>query len=94
MNSHTSEMVITYQKIGELINNPRNSRTHSKRQIRQIADSIKAFGFTSPVLLDCSNTMSRGSWPRSSGHASWPIRGTDDSARESVSCSSSGLRDR
>jgi hypothetical protein len=82
MNSHTSEMVITYQKIGELINNPRNSRTHSKRQIRQIADSIKAFGFTNPVLLDCS------------GHASWPIRGTDDSARESVSCSSSGLRDR
>jgi DNA modification methylase len=60
VNSHTSEMVITYQKIGELTNNARNSRTHSKRQIRQIADSIKAFGFTNPVLLDRSNTIIAG----------------------------------
>jgi hypothetical protein len=28
-----------------------NARTHSKKQIRQIADSIKAFGFTNPVLI-------------------------------------------
>jgi hypothetical protein len=27
--------------------NPRNARTHSKKQIRQIADSITAFGFLS-----------------------------------------------
>ena len=32
--------------------NPRNARTHSKRQIRQIADSIHAFGFTNPILVD------------------------------------------
>jgi hypothetical protein len=32
--------------------NPRNARTHSKRQIKLIADSIAAFGFTSPVLVD------------------------------------------
>ena len=31
---------------------PRNARTHSKRQIRQIADSISRFGFTNPVLID------------------------------------------
>lgn len=30
----------------------RNARTHSKKQIRQIADSIKRFGFTNPVLID------------------------------------------
>src|SRR6185437_12861003 len=29
-----------------------NPRTHSKRQIRQIADSIKAFGFTNPIIVD------------------------------------------
>jgi ParB-like chromosome segregation protein Spo0J len=29
----------------------RNARTHSKRQIRQIADSIERFGFTNPVLI-------------------------------------------
>jgi ParB-like chromosome segregation protein Spo0J len=29
----------------------RNSRTHSKKQIRQIAASIERFGFTNPVLI-------------------------------------------
>jgi DNA modification methylase len=32
--------------------NARNARTHSKKQIRQIADSIAAFGFLVPILLD------------------------------------------
>ncbi len=32
--------------------NPRNARTHSKKQIRQIADSIQKFGFASPVIID------------------------------------------
>ena len=31
---------------------PRNARTHSKKQIRQIARSIERFGFTNPVLID------------------------------------------
>jgi len=30
----------------------RNARTHSKKQIKQIAASIKEFGFTNPVLVD------------------------------------------
>lgn len=30
----------------------RNPRTHSRRQLRQIADSIQRFGFTNPVLVD------------------------------------------
>jgi ParB-like chromosome segregation protein Spo0J len=29
-----------------------NSRTHSKKQIRKLADSIRAFGFVNPVLID------------------------------------------
>ncbi len=32
--------------------NARNARTHSRRQIRQIADSIAAFGFLVPILVD------------------------------------------
>lgn len=60
VNSHSSAVVITYQKVVELRSNPRNSRTHSKRQIRQIADSIKAFGLTNPVLLDRNNTIIAG----------------------------------
>ena len=31
---------------------PRNARTHSKKQIKQIADSIRQFGFTNPILID------------------------------------------
>src|ERR1700752_1202337 len=29
-----------------------NPRTHSKKQIRQLAKSIERFGFTNPILLD------------------------------------------
>jgi len=31
---------------------PRNARTHSHKQIRQIANSIRRFGFCNPVLID------------------------------------------
>jgi ParB-like chromosome segregation protein Spo0J len=30
---------------------PGNARTHSKKQIRQIADSMREFGFNNPVLI-------------------------------------------
>ena len=30
----------------------RNPRIHSKKQIRQIAESIKVFGFTNPIITD------------------------------------------
>ena len=35
----------------------KNPRTHSKKQIRQIADSIKTFGFNVPVLIDRDNSV-------------------------------------
>lgn len=38
----------------------RNARTHSKKQIRQIADSITAFGFTNPLLIDAGNMILAG----------------------------------
>ena len=38
----------------------RNARTHSKKQIRQIGDSIRTFGFTNPVLIDAQNTILAG----------------------------------
>lgn len=37
--------------IAALIPYRRNARTHSKKQIRQIADSIRRFGFNNPVLI-------------------------------------------
>lgn len=38
----------------------RNARTHSKKQIRQIADSITQFGFTNPVLIDEGRSILAG----------------------------------
>lgn len=37
-----------------------NARTHSKRQIRQIAGSIKRFGFVNPVLVSDDNQIIAG----------------------------------
>lgn len=38
----------------------RNPRTHSAKQIRQIAESIRTFGFTNPVLIDGTGTVIAG----------------------------------
>lgn len=56
----SSTLSIEYRSLSCLKHNPRNSRTHSKHQIKQIADSIKVFGFTNPVLLDENNTIIAG----------------------------------
>ena len=40
--------------------NQRNSRTHSAKQIRQIANSIVAFGFTNPLLITEDGTLIAG----------------------------------
>lgn len=37
-----------------------NARTHSEKQLRQIADSIERFGFTNPVLIDRENRILAG----------------------------------
>ena len=38
----------------------RNARTHSKKQVRQIADSIEAFGFNNAVLISNDNEIIAG----------------------------------
>ncbi len=37
-----------------------NARTHSKKQIRQIARSIEAFGFNNPILIDADDRIIAG----------------------------------
>ena len=51
---------IQYVSPDALKPNPRNARTHSKKQIRQIADSIVAYGFTVPVLIDENSVLLAG----------------------------------
>jgi hypothetical protein len=51
---------IEWMPIGVLRPNPRNARTHSQKQIRQIAASIRKFGFLNPVLVDDTNMTAAG----------------------------------
>jgi ParB-like chromosome segregation protein Spo0J len=45
-------MKIDCMRVCELRPYPNNARTHSKKQIRLIANSIAKFGFCNPVLID------------------------------------------
>jgi ParB-like nuclease domain len=54
------DLAVIYKPPTVLTPYPRNARTHSKRQIRQIADSIKAFGFTNPILTDANGRIIAG----------------------------------
>ena len=56
----SARLVVEYLDLGSMIPSPRTARTHSRKQIRQIADSIKAFGFTNPVLIDDSRMILAG----------------------------------
>jgi len=55
-----AELAITYQPPAALKPRKSNSRTHSKAQLKQIADSIRTFGFTNPVLVDEENRLIAG----------------------------------
>ncbi|MGB9408724.1 MAG: DNA methyltransferase [Terracidiphilus sp.] len=57
---HLEQRSIAYQPIGQLEPNHHNARTHNKHQIRQIAESIRVFGFTNPVLVDSNNRIVAG----------------------------------
>jgi hypothetical protein len=46
--------------IDDLVPYQGNARTHSRRQIAQIAGSIERFGFINPVLIDGSNQIIAG----------------------------------
>ena len=45
-------LTIHHQRVDALTPYAKNARTHSHKQIRQIADSIETFGWTNPVLVD------------------------------------------
>ena len=53
-------LTVVYQPVGALTAFASNARTHSKQQICQIADSIRAFGFTNPILIDAENRIIAG----------------------------------
>ena len=51
---------VEWAPIKSLHPNPKNARTHSKKQIRQIAQSIRQFGFLNPAIVDDANMILAG----------------------------------
>jgi len=51
---------IEYIETTALIPYARNSRTHSEQQVAQVAQSIRQFGFTNPVLIDANGVIVAG----------------------------------
>ncbi|HJU18900.1 MAG TPA: ParB/Srx family N-terminal domain-containing protein [Stellaceae bacterium] len=45
-------LAIVYRPIATLQPDPDNPRSHSRKQIRQLADSIASFGLNAPILVD------------------------------------------
>jgi DNA modification methylase len=56
----SKQLSIAYRPIAELKAHPSNPRTHSNKQIRQIARSVEQFGFTNPILLDQQDRVLAG----------------------------------
>jgi DNA modification methylase len=54
------EVCITRVAISELKLDPMNPRVHSDRQLKQLAKTIRAFGFVSPVLIDAQRRVIAG----------------------------------
>jgi DNA modification methylase len=51
---------IRWVAVSALQPNSRNVRTHSNKQVRQVADSIRAFGFVVPILIDEQSVIIAG----------------------------------
>jgi ParB-like chromosome segregation protein Spo0J len=55
------KLSVEYRAIETLSANPRNPRRHSRKQIHQIAASMRRFGWTNPILLDAGGRIVAGS---------------------------------
>ncbi len=56
----SANLAIEHVRVADLKPYPGNARTHSPKQIAEIASSIKAFGFNNPVLADRDGTIIAG----------------------------------
>ena len=60
MRNKDDKREIEYVATNDLIPYARNSRTHSADQVKQIAASIREFGFTNPILIAPDKTIIAG----------------------------------
>ncbi len=55
-----ARIAVRWLPVDALTPDPKNARVHSRRQIARIADSIAAFGFNVPVLVDAKGGVLAG----------------------------------
>lgn len=55
-----ANLVITDVRIDALKPAKRNARTHTKKQIGQIGESVRVFGFLNPILANCEGDIVAG----------------------------------
>lgn len=51
---------IEYKKTSELVPYENNARIHTEKQVKQVMESIREFGFTNPILVDKNNGIIAG----------------------------------
>ena len=60
MTEHIRDLEVETLPVSALRPYARNPRTHTKKQIRQIAESIRTFGWTNPILIDSERGVIAG----------------------------------
>jgi ParB-like chromosome segregation protein Spo0J len=74
---NAGRLKIEWTPIDQLRANPRNARTHAKRQIAMLAASLGTYGFTTPIIVDESGMIlaghGRGQAAKREGWAQVPI---------------------
>src|SRR3979411_248056 len=55
-----SRLRLEFWPVNRLVPSARNARTHSDTQIAEIAGSIRAFGFTNPILVGSDDDVVAG----------------------------------
>jgi len=55
-----ARLQIVYQPVTSVTPYARNARTHSKKQVEQIAASMRKFGWTNPIIVDDQNMVIAG----------------------------------
>ena len=54
------QLTVVYRPVDSLVPDPRNARTHPKRQIDQLTASVDEFGFINPILIDEDSVIIAG----------------------------------
>lgn len=46
------DLAVEWMPVGALTANPRNARSHTDKQVRQLASAIRKLGFINPIIVD------------------------------------------